>query len=177
MLIHSPAKVKWTDTQKMSKELSLLRDKMGSRNSPQPLSYQNSVALRDTDISSFKGSDTLVATVPQGHASRVWQSLTPLSFPAYLLVPKDCHSSSWRKLFPLKPHPSPHRSQPFLRTMFVFLFGWHASFLESMLSVFRREVSSTSLHSDQLGKKKKSEMLLLMYNLKRKCEVCSFNLL
>lgn len=71
MLIHSPAKVKWTDTQKMSKELSLLTDKMDSRNSPQPLSYQNSVALRDTDISSFKGSDTLVATVPQGHASRV----------------------------------------------------------------------------------------------------------
>lgn len=154
MLIHSPAKVKWTDTQKMSKELSLLTDKMGNRNSPQPLSYQNSVALRNMDISSFKGSDTLVATVPRGHASRVWQSLTPLSFPAYLLVPKDCHSSSWRKLFLLKPHPSPHCPQPFLRTAFVFLFGWHASSLESMLSVFRREVSSTSLHSDQLGKKK-----------------------
>lgn len=85
---------------------------------------------------------------------RVWQSLTPLSFPAYLLVPKDCHSSSWSKLFLLKPHPSPHCPQPFLRTAFVFLFGWHASSLESMLSVFRREVSSTSLHSDQLGKKK-----------------------
>lgn len=71
MLTHSPAKVKWTDTQKMSKELSVLRDKIGNRNSPQPLSYQNLVALRDTDVSSFKGSDTLVANVPQGHASRM----------------------------------------------------------------------------------------------------------
>lgn len=35
-MIHSPAKVKWTDTQKMSKELSLLRDKMGSCKPPAP---------------------------------------------------------------------------------------------------------------------------------------------
>lgn len=41
---------------------------MGDRNSPQPLFYQNVVALRDM------GPDTLVTTVPQCHASSVTES-------------------------------------------------------------------------------------------------------
>lgn len=147
----------------MSKELSLLRDKMGNRNSPQPLSYQNLVALRDTGVflQRIWHADNNCSS---RSCHRVWQSLTPLSFPAYLLVCKDCYSLFWRKFFLLKPHPSPH---PFLSTVFVFLLGLHTPSLGSMLSVFRGEVSSTSLHSDQLGKKNKSEMLLLMYNLKK----------
>lgn len=152
-MIHSPAKVKWTDTQKMSKELSLLRDKMGSRKAPAPF-------LPELGSSERHGYLFLQRIWHFGSncSSRSCQQSATESYPTVLpsvhLVPKDCHSSSWRKLFPLKPHPSPHRPQPFLRTAFVFLFGWHASSLESMLCVFRREVSSTSLHSDQLGKKK-----------------------